>query len=533
MIFLFKPPARAEDIPPNAVRLMVDFSKPGGLVDYYTSDNIPDNAAQLIYNIDFRRNGNLSTRKGVSTYLAGNNQNSYAGPYTANYISFFVSTRSYAYLVEQFHDNIEFKSAAPGAVVTYQTTDTGNDYIDGVNWNGTFYIIGHTNPPGGSRFIEFATDDIRQTNNLTGMPQGHMLQPHLDRLLISGSTTFPLRVFYSDANLPESFNAANTLDITGVREYDRVTGIGPTLLGSLPIYTKFSTRLLYGTVFPTAGSGGNTGVRVISENIGSVHHRTIKNMNNKQYFFSSGPSGTQPGIYVFNGITVKEATKAVRKLFEGINVTTAPLPNAFVYKDSYCLNVSTKNGLRNTQQICIDDNDAVRLSSFTVETTGEALGIDGVAIYNGETRAINGNNAASYKDSVLLYDYDSGSDSPGSPTQPIVWRYKTKDFAPTNDFKIRPKVPNRMYISSQYIPTSFSVTANYDFGRASTTWIVNSTTIYKTDKIQTVIKSSATMVNKLTFPGNIEFKNINFELTGSSYSSIDSIDFYAVPSAME
>ena len=59
-------------------------------------------------------------------------------------------------------------------------------------------------------------------------------------------------------------------------------------------------------------------------------------------------------LNINNGITIKEATKGQREFFKTLNVTTIPVPNAYVYKDSYCLNVATKNGHANDTFVCID-----------------------------------------------------------------------------------------------------------------------------------------------------------------------------------
>lgn len=520
LALFFVPFLRAEDPPQNAINLKIDFTKSTGYNDFLTSDKIADTDAQIVRNIDYIRNGNMTIRGGfidyTSTIFLKSN-------YHGNFLGVFVSTNSNKYLISNIEQKLSyFTTTVPGPDAGL--SQTFKYPIDGLNWNGYFYII---NQDTAALKIGEITGTGVSFVYSTSVPQGQYAQSHIDRMLVAGSTNTPLRLFFSYPDDADDFPPINYLDITGVKEYDIITGLGPTLLGNLPIYTNNTTRLLTGTEFPNYDTGGNVGVRVVSDNIGCIHHRTIKNVNNRQYFYSKGSNQTNPGIYRFNGISVQEVTKGARNLFLTLNTSTFPIPNAYVYKDTYCLNVASANGIVNNMQVCVDDKDRISVYQFSPAplSANESLGIDMVRVLDNRVYAVNGNGAfdGEFRKRILQFS-PSAEDS----LSKINWRYKTKDFDMGNDSKS--KIANRAYISSAWNASSFTVTANMDFGVSTYAWTINSTSSYKQSDIQTVLFSSGNVINRLNFPvGKQRFNFINFDFSGSTYTSIDSFDFYATP----
>ena len=522
-------PAYAADPPANSVNLKLDFSKSKGLFDYVGTDNIPNDTFQNLKNIDFRRFGNLSSRLGHLHIGSFNTPNgTYHGK---NFLSVFVSTTGFKYFISVINRRPEYTRAdSPGFPGNPFDPLAGvpnfNAPFDGINWNGTFYFTGVTDSTG-NKVIETAAGTTLQMFEVAAIPNGAFMQAHLDVLLVAGSTISPLRLFYSEADAPEIFPAANTLDLTGIKEADEITGLGPTLLGNLPIYTKNTTRNLSGTVFPSTGTGGNINIRVVSDNIGAVHHRTIKNRNNRQLFYSKGPGQTQPGIYSFNGISIEERTKAIQNFFKN-NVgnydidSSSSCPNAYVYNDKYCLNVSSKNGLHNYYTICIDENDVPEIYEASMENGG-VNALDMVTVYEGNIYGIAGTDSPNPGTGNRVYKLFNTTVDDGNP---IRWASKTKDYDMGD--KSRTKTANRAYIVHQTTNTTFTLRANYDFGRSSSVWTINSTSSYKTSNIETLTISSSSYLTKLTFP-QTKFNWINFESSGTGFTAIDSIDFYAQP----
>lgn len=526
LALFFVPFLRAEDPPQNSINLKIDFSKTTGLNDFLTSDKINDTDAQVVRNIDYIKNGNMTPRNGFIEYT---NTAFAQSNYHGNFLGVFVSTNSNKYLISNIEQKLSYfvtTTPGPDANITGPTgqTQTFKYPIDGLNWNGYFYIISQDT-------VALKIGEITGTGvsfvYSTSVPQGQYAQSHIDRMLVAGSTNTPLRLFYSYPDDADDFPPINYLDITGVKEYDIITGLGPTLLGNLPIYTNNTTRLLTGTEFPNYDTGGNVGVRVVSDNIGCIHHRTIKNVNNRQYFYSKGSNQTNPGIYRFNGISVQEVTKGARNLFLTLNTSTFPIPNAYVYKDTYCLNLASANGIVNNYQVCVDDKDRISFYQLGLNpgTPFADNAVDMVRVIDNSVYAVTGQ---PYQSDLRrkIYKLSSSAEDYGSR---IYWRYKTKDFDMGNES--RPKVAQRAYVSSAWNSSSFTVLANMDFGNSTYSWTIISSTTYKQPDIQTVLFSSGNVINRLTFPsGKQRFNYINFDFTGSNYnSSIDYLDFYATP----
>lgn len=539
------PSAFAEDPAPGSLVLQIDFLKSVGLFDYASTDNGPDGSFQTLKNIDFKREVNAGPRKGnplIHTFNVPNG--SYHG---WNFLTLFVSTTNHRYFLNVVNRRPEYIdddfALTPGQVFGPDPTVLNlNSGFDITNWNGVAYLTGIGLVNGGRKIYE--TDPNSSTplsiSSVVAMPNGSFMQPHLDRLLISGNTSFPLRVFYSEADQPELWPAVNYFDITGIREADMVVGIGSTLLGSLPLYTKNTTRVVTGTVFPSTGTGGNINVREVSSNIGAVHHRTIKNIRNLQYFYSMGPNQTVPGIYTFNGISIQERTKAIRSFFktnvinydirQSINgQTSTATPNSYVYNDKYCLNFSSPSGLYNFFTVCIDESDIPEIfeGGSAANGTGK-VALDMVTVNEGVAYGISGNPAIS--NTLFQLDKD---DADGSG-HAIPWNWKTKDYSAMQSAdkvssKLTPKLATRAYIIHATTPTTFILRANYDFGKSSTTWMINSTTSYKNERIETVSKTSASVVNKLLFPRESRFNWINFESSGTTPTFIDSLTLIATP----
>lgn len=531
LAFIACPLLLAEDVPKGAELLKIDFSKTTGLNDYFTSDKIRDTDAQAVRNIDYIRNGNIAARRGFSEFsnTIGISNTNYHG----NFLGVFISTTGSKYLIAQIEQKLSYFSAIGGPDVVF-TSPTFNHPIDGLNWNGNFYVVSLDTV--GIRFQENTGTGVSFVAS-TSVPRGQFVQSHIDRMLVAGNTATPLRIFYSDADNPDSFPAINTLDLTGVKEYDVITGLGPTLLGSMPIYTNNTTRVLTGTEFPdpATGSAGNVGTRIISDNIGCVHQRTIKNINNRQYFYSAGSNGRNPGIYRFNGISVTEVTKNARHLFSTLAISSfaipnAPIPNAWVDKDVYCLFIASSGGVLNNYQVCVDENDRASFHEMGINPGSPPAynALDMVAVSNPTTFGVTGNDVQGDL-KKKIYKLDSFSNDYAAIFN---WRYKTKDFAMGDQNENRPKVAVRAYTYSQW-GSSYVVTANLDFGKSTYSWVINSTVNYNTNFIKTLIFSSGSVVNKLIFPQATRFNYINFDVSGAAKpladNSVDGIDFYAYP----
>ena len=356
-----------------------------------------------------------------------------------------------------------------------------------------------------------------------------------------------MTVFFSSSDLIESWPPENTLEVIGEPE-EYITCIGDPLFGNLPLYTNKATRLVTGSVYPDDEDAGNINVRLIHSGVGCLSQKSVKTMNNMQYFLSGGQGGNVPGIYAFNGVSVKEKTKPLRTFFrDSVNISTGIVETsaAFVYRENYCLSVTTitNSPANGVLTVCIDGSDRITTyDNFNFSDSFEfndkvhlltnrcALGGAGgqcSEIISGYFRAIHN---PSYTNDFDEFPHTDVNEKKPSAIQ---FAYKTKDFDlghPNAE-----KGPERAYVKSSVStnPVILTVQANYNFGSSSTTWRINLSTYYATvsSNTQTIYKSSDSMVTKLTFPSSLnklDFNTINFTVSASSAVILDYIDFYAL-----
>lgn len=546
----------AADPPAGYLSLFVDFAKPEGQIDAFPTEKISDNGAVISKNVDTERNGNLATRMGIPTFytIAASSYSNEGRTQGGAALWVWVSTRSNTYFVQRVGGQINITSRNLNYSTPTVINLDGTERVDAVTSNdGSFLIAVGANSAGvnsnGWRLVEHGNNNIGvEALNVLGAAY---LRLFLDRLLVSGQNLATVtgskfyRISFSTPNTFTQFPAANTIDIVDLADGDQETGIGPPIFGNLlPIYSMRSIRILSATLLPNGAVPGNQSVRKISFNIGCLDQRTIKNKGNEQYFLSQGPDGTMPGIYSTNGISVKERSRAIRNFFKDrADVSTANyIPNAYLYRESYCLNISSKSGIGNVFTVCLDANDKATIYNNPISTDAVSyLAIDHVASdIRGNLYGISGDHINNENGRKIYQLNSGGADDNGMN---INWEYKTKDFDMGLPSTI--KKADRAYIRYQFSPTTFSVTATYDFGKSGSTqtsalgsqtvWTINSTTNYTSvaQKLQTVAYSSQTIVTKLIFPQGVEFVHINFDIQGSSYSSIDDIQFIAIKDVMK
>ena len=543
----------AEDPPEKSLRQFIDFKKSVGILDYFPSDNIPDEAAQSSNNIDHTLNGVLSRRRALAHTLSADlhwGNESGHGEITSGYRNdhFWLYPSTITPGKIQFIGRIgtkiygvdETRSLAIDAQIGPLVT-VGQQY-GGIADGGHFYVVApSTNmlkitETGGAPFYYNA-------RYLQAPPPGNIFKSHLDRFLITGSskTGFGMTVYFSSSDLIESWPAENFFEVIGGAE-EYITCIGDPLFGNLPLYTNKAVRLVTGSEYPDDENPGNINVRLIYSGIGCVSQKSVKNMNNTQYFFSGGQGGNVPGIYAFNGVSVKEKTKPLRTFFRDMvkrSTDTAPKAASFVYQDNYCLSVVTvtvKSTTTNTT-VCIDTNDRITMyRPFHFDDSAEFndnvyLEVDTWAMGNPVPADIVRREVLTVGRGALRDVFYPGSIN-GIPLEAAVpWAYKTKDFDLGD--AARQKSPERAYIKTSASTGAFVLTvqANYDFGKSSTTWTIDLSTFKATASSGTwsVVRSTDSMVTKLLFPTGakpLDFNNINFEVSSSSDIAIDYIDLY-------
>lgn len=535
---------QAEDPPANALHLFLNFNQSKGLMDYYSSDNIPDEYAREMNNVDWSLNGGLHSRRGIQWYYTPS-----PAQETNMSIQYFwvhTSTTNNKYFFNRLHGDFYsgwFRSLPFPDDLSPIPSHGWDCRIDYLNSNGLAFFVSETT--GMYKVFEKVPGTLIFQIVPQG-PRGYIAKTHLDRMVVAGSTnpSDAMTVFFSSANDYEQWPAENFVDLNSESGQEKITCIGDQIFGNLPIYTNKTTRLVTGTEYPDADndSPGNITVKTISNTIGCADQRAVKTLRNKQYFYSDGQGGNYPGIYEFNGVTVKEKTIPYRRFFKDfvVNSSTAPgaSPIAFTWKDSYCVLVATINGAltgsgdilgfvpTTDAQICIDENDRI---TFSGASRVGGFDIDGSTGYFINNLLRGGGNHGVYVYDVAGSTLDLRQDL---VQLPISWKYKTKDFGMTNQNNVRAKVPERLYIKHSKNPGIMTVRANYDFGTSSTTWTIDTSSFYKTGDKLTVMTSSDNIINRLRFPSSTRFRYVNFELFGASQAAVDFLDFFATPESL-
>lgn len=539
---------------PAPLRQYVDFKDSVGNFDYFKSDEIPDTASQSQDNIDFSIDSRLRPRRGRVEFTHLDPGSFGTSAQSQRYFWAFTSTNGVNYgiigLTSLQHISIPASFGLTG--LTFVDFSRPFMQMDFTNANGVGYVVSED-----SRVVkvtEGAPNTPLRATSLPGSPAGSIIKPHLDRMLISGCTIpdTQMTVYFSSSSDFDKYPADNFFDVDAVASNEKITCIGDSIFGNAPLFTNKTTRLITGTEYPSTEEAidlpGNISIKLISPSIGCVSQRTVKTAKGKTMFFSGGQNGTIPGIYEFNGVSVKERTKQYRRFFrDTVVVSTYPPPTAFVYKDTYCLQVATKDasGLSSpfaSTLVCLDENDKLLFQSDSNIGAFDLFGDRGYFFTARQT--VTPNPASSNGKWHLIFSYDTagttqdsvlGSDGTTPTFYPIPWNYKTKDFNMGSNNVNRLKTPERLYVKHSVSPSTgiFTVTAIYDFGKSSTSWTINASTRtppYLTGSITTVMNTSIDRIEKLTFPGSPMFNFINFEISGSSDVAINYLDFYANPS---
>lgn len=553
--------ARAADPPQGSLRLFIPFTKSGGLFKYLKSDQMPDNNARSVNNLDYSIDGLMRSRHTIKavfdltfsqTPSANINESIVDGTLKNikqpqnDYFIIYHATTGFNYFVSKVEDQIDIIENENALEIPIQIQlSTGS--IDAIETNGDLFIVNEVSPI--IKITEISQSYVDpnlvlvnlKKSYIPGSPSGNILKTHLDRYLVAGSTVGGQQntLIYSSGTTFDgadiySWPPENTIELFA-QSNERITCIGDAVFGNVPIYTNFTSRLLTGSDYGDDITPGNINVRMINGNVGCSSQKSVKNLRNKQYFYFSGEGGQWPGIYEFNGVGVKEKTAPIRSFFrDEVQNSTATLHTAYTYKDKYCLNVATNSFDRLNTVVCVDETDRIWMyrpfiPSMMDTLNGASYFVSYFALMDKNKIGASGDTGARY--SIYRYDVDDLLDIIRNVPIPISWTYKTKDFPIGDENMSRQKVPERVYFKTE--STTYScivqVQANFDFGKSSMTWLVDPSTFYSKGSIITVSSATGNVLNRLYFPtgkSNLDFNNINFEVSGSSKVQIDYIDAY-------
>jgi len=528
----------AENPPRDALRLIVNFKDSAGAFDYFKSDDIPENAAQSVNNVDMTINGGLRRRK---RYI-DDGRIQFAGlTNTGKNASFttFLSTTGRSYYFAHVDNVLRFEYILDRTQNPGQVNNTFLGPISFIESDGSLYIASESTFI--ARFNERNGNAIDGPHYVLNSPKGSIIKSHIGHYLIARPTTTELNntVYFSSYNMITTWPAVNFFEIFA-KSGEYITCMGDAIFGNVPLYTNQTVRLITGSQYPDEETEGNVNIRLIYDGLGCASQPSVKSIRNKQYFYSFGQSDEVPGIYEFNGVSVKEKTKPIRNFFlNEVSNSTATLPAAYIDRDRYCLSVATKTAIRLSVSVCVDETDRIwinRPSSVLMQATYKD---EPFFLSYSPTISTMPTTAAEKPYSVSHFggDEEAGDFVIGTVEQPINWSYQTKDFSMSsenNENSSLPKKPERIYLKTDSSTNSrtLEVTANYDFGKSSTVWYVDVSQYYTNGDIITISSSTEHMLNRLKFPTgreNIEFNYINFKVASSSPIDVDRLELYARP----
>ena len=170
------------------------------------------------------------------------------------------------------------------------------------------------------------TSSTWTTAGVTAIPNGKYMTYHNNRVVITGVTSNPSRVYLSKLLDPRGWELpdAVTVDLEPGDGQD-ITGVGH--IG--PYLLIFKPRKTYVITDSDLGS-----FRSISSETGCVANRSIVETEGGTYFYSS-----DGGVIVTDGNTIQDISLDVRPILKNIGSTSSAKPAATYYNGSYFLSI--------------------------------------------------------------------------------------------------------------------------------------------------------------------------------------------------
>ncbi len=292
-LLLLASPAFSQLTQDPSVIMQTDFS--GGLNEYENPLIIQPNESQDLRNVLLdQKNKSVITRLGYSklnsTALGDGTSdvNAIYQLYTSNgnkYCVAFSSTTGY--------------SSTDGCqtFTAFVSTLTRNNDVNCDAYNDALYCANNQ-----YNFKFDGTNDI----TVSQMPaQAQYIRVYGNRCFVAGVAGNLSRVYYSNLGSCDIYTTSTDYFDVSPNDGDVITGFGQTIFGGLTIFKKYSTWFLQGS--PITGT-----LTEVSPTTGAKNERSIQTLTGLQVFDSVGPYGSQPGIYGFDGVVVKELSRKLR-----------------------------------------------------------------------------------------------------------------------------------------------------------------------------------------------------------------------------
>lgn len=509
LLSLFLSVANCQPVQEPGILTISDFS--GGLNTWQNSITIDPSESPSLSNVILDKTGGVTRREGFSkrntTAIGG-------GSSDVNSVYQFEKSNGTKYCVAFSSTNGYYSTDGCTTFTSFISTLTRNNDVSCDPLQDRLYCVNNQ--------FNFYFDG----STFLGTPAPASLKyirVYRNRCFGFGAAAQPSRLYFSELGDCNAWPAANFLDVAP-EDGDIGTGIGEPIFDMLPIYKKFSTWALQGATPSTWR------LVSISNNTGAKNHRSIANLSftnakfyndlglgngrnysnklNVQLFDSLGPQGGRPGIYMFNGIVVEEASKKLRNSIEFLDTFKANQGHLIVESKNEWDNATFDNRAMSSSR-----QSGFMQSSYTA--VNDTIGIDFI---NGTLTNLS---TASVPSSLTMVQTSSGSfTNAGAESNSVSINWRTNEFT--------------VITASMYGTKAFAGTSSA-FGQSGTTGQIVPTIL---DISSNVVLTGTTMPNPAVGADAVEYTintyqlaqkmimiNLFFSCSGSGINSARSVPF--------
>jgi len=309
-------------------RLIINryFDNSGGLNTTLVNSLLADNESPDLKNCNTDDKGAIVKRKG---YTKVNSVTIGANPID-NIFKFYKTDGSEKLLCSSVSKI--YKDVSGTWTEIDDLTTLGNVTFDTAYISGVEYAI-WTNGSDALRKYDGTT-----VSDFITTPKGTLLANHTSRAWVSGSTTYPNRIFYSDIADPITFGANSFIDVNP-GDGDKILAIEP-LLDNLVIYKRKSLWVLYGD------DSDNFTLKRMPFEGGCISGKTVVAGNNNHYFLGN------EGVYIFDGAIVRIISEKIASKIRDIGQPENAV--ACYYRNQYWLAYTSSGGTYNDRILMHD-----------------------------------------------------------------------------------------------------------------------------------------------------------------------------------
>jgi len=322
------------------------LGKWGGLNNNTDSTDIEDNQAQNLLNVIFTKD--LAKRGGYtevnSTAITGSTGIYGLFPYYYN----SGNSRKLLYISHTVCGEINI---ATGATTNITTGLTSNLRTRSVTFKDLFIFVNGSDSP--QKIDEDTGSELGGSPPVT-----NYIALHKNYLFLSGNSTYPSRVYYSELDDPETWGANDFFDVNP-DDGDKIIGLAVTL-DSLVIFKEYNIYILYGDT-PTYTEGLTLWrVKKASVSTGSASQGSISNWNRNLIYLSRNEGvqlfggGVTSDEVEFDSMTSALLSKDITPTIGGLNESRFNQVEGVIFDYKYILSVPNGSSTTNNLNLVYD-----------------------------------------------------------------------------------------------------------------------------------------------------------------------------------